>query len=50
MSAANECFLASGTWIVSPNTVKTHARTIYRKLDVNRRSAAVARGRQLGYL
>ena len=29
------------------HTVKTHARTIYRKLDINRRSAAVARGRQL---
>jgi LuxR family maltose regulon positive regulatory protein len=35
---------------VSYNTVKTHTRTIYRKLDVNGRSAAVARGRQLGYL
>ena len=40
----------AGHLYLSVNTVKTHARTIYRKLDVNRRSAAVARGRQLGYL
>jgi LuxR family maltose regulon positive regulatory protein len=40
----------AGHLLVSYNTVKTHARMIYRKLGVNGRSAAVARGRQLGYL
>jgi len=34
---------------VSYNTAKTHTRTIYRKLGVRSRSAAVARGRILGY-
>lgn len=32
---------------VSPNTVKTHARVIYRKLGVSSRSAAVAAARDL---
>ena len=35
---------------VSYNTAKTHTRTIYRKLGVRSRSAAVARARALGYL
>jgi LuxR family maltose regulon positive regulatory protein len=33
---------------VSPNTVKTHTRAIYRKLGVSSRRDAVARGRLLG--
>jgi LuxR family transcriptional regulator, maltose regulon positive regulatory protein len=35
---------------LSPNTIKTHARTLYRKLDVSDRQDAVARGRELGLL
>jgi LuxR family maltose regulon positive regulatory protein len=35
---------------VSLNTVKTHMRHIYEKLGVHRRSAAVARARELGQL
>jgi LuxR family maltose regulon positive regulatory protein len=35
---------------VSLNTVKTHLKTIYRKLDVERRDEAVRRARQLGLL
>jgi len=35
---------------VSYNTAKTHTRTIYRKLGVSSRSAAVARARALHYL
>ncbi len=35
---------------VSRNTVKTHVRGIYRKLDVDSRVAAVARARELGLL
>jgi LuxR family maltose regulon positive regulatory protein len=33
---------------VSHNTIKTHCRTIYRKLDVRGRAAAVARARERG--
>ncbi|MCC6790661.1 MAG: response regulator transcription factor [Thermomicrobiales bacterium] len=33
---------------ISFNTVKTHSRSIYRKLGVTRRTDAVARARQLG--
>lgn len=32
------------------NTVKTHTRTVFRKLGVSRREDAVARGRELGLL
>jgi LuxR family maltose regulon positive regulatory protein len=35
---------------VSPNTVKTQAQAIYRKLDASSRSEAVARARELGLL
>jgi LuxR family transcriptional regulator, maltose regulon positive regulatory protein len=35
---------------VSLNTVKTHLRSIYRKLDVNGRADAVDRARQLSLL
>jgi LuxR family maltose regulon positive regulatory protein len=35
---------------VSLNTVKTHQRALYRKLGVECRAAAVARGRELGLL
>lgn len=35
---------------LSPNTVKTHARMLYRKLDVSDRQEAVARGRELGLI
>ena len=36
--------------IVSPNTVRTHMRHIYAKLDAHTRSEAVARARELGLL
>jgi LuxR family transcriptional regulator, maltose regulon positive regulatory protein len=35
---------------VSPNTVKTQAQAVYRKLDASSRSEAVARARELGLL
>jgi LuxR family transcriptional regulator, maltose regulon positive regulatory protein len=35
---------------VSPNTIKTHVKGIYRKLDASNREAAVARARELGLL
>jgi LuxR family transcriptional regulator, maltose regulon positive regulatory protein len=35
---------------VSPNTAKTHAVSIYRKLDASSRGQAVARARELGLL
>ncbi|HJW76409.1 MAG TPA: LuxR C-terminal-related transcriptional regulator, partial [Thermoleophilia bacterium] len=35
---------------VSPETVRTHVRDIYRKLEVHSRSEAVARARELGLL
>ncbi len=36
--------------VVSLNTVRTHTKRIYTKLDVNNRRAAVTRARQLGLL
>jgi LuxR family transcriptional regulator, maltose regulon positive regulatory protein len=36
--------------LVSANTVKSHANSVYRKLDVTCRSDAVARARRLGLL
>ena len=35
---------------VSLNTVKSHLKTIYRKLDVERRDDAVRRARQMGLI
>ena len=35
---------------VTPNTVKTHVRGIYRKLDASNREEVVARARELGLL
>jgi LuxR family maltose regulon positive regulatory protein len=35
---------------VSPNTVKTHQRALYRKLNVATRTEAVDRARELGLL
>ena len=35
---------------LSPNTIKTHAQAIYRKLGVSTRHDAVERGRQVGRL
>jgi LuxR family maltose regulon positive regulatory protein len=35
---------------VSPNTVKTQAQAVYRKLDASSRSEAVVRARDLGLL
>jgi len=40
----------AGELFVSVNTVKTHVRSIYRKLDVGSRRAAVARAREAGLL
>jgi LuxR family transcriptional regulator, maltose regulon positive regulatory protein len=40
----------ASTLYVSLNTVKTHARSIYRKLNVDTRDQAVARARELGVL
>ncbi|WP_371102672.1 response regulator transcription factor, partial [Streptomyces sp. PU_AKi4] len=35
---------------VSVNTVKTHLKSVYRKLSVNRRNEAVRRARELDLL
>jgi LuxR family maltose regulon positive regulatory protein len=35
---------------ISPNTVKSQAHAVYRKLDVSSRSEAVARAQELGLL
>jgi LuxR family transcriptional regulator, maltose regulon positive regulatory protein len=40
----------AGLAYVTPNTVKSHASSLYRKLDVNCRSDAVARARWCGLL
>ena len=37
----------AGELFVSVNTVKTHVKSIYRKLEVSSRREAVARARQL---
>jgi LuxR family maltose regulon positive regulatory protein len=39
-----------GELFLSPNTVRTHTRSIYRKLGVRSRADAVARGEALGLL
>jgi LuxR family maltose regulon positive regulatory protein len=39
-----------GSLYLSLNTVKTHSRSIYRKLDVSTRAEAVERGRELGLI
>jgi LuxR family maltose regulon positive regulatory protein len=36
--------------VVAPSTIKTHINNIYRKLEVNKRTQAAARARQLGLL
>jgi DNA-binding NarL/FixJ family response regulator len=35
-------------FVVSSGTVKAHTASVYRKLDANNRTAAVARARQIG--
>jgi LuxR family maltose regulon positive regulatory protein len=40
----------ANTLFVTPNTLKTHLRAIYRKLGVVSRTEAVARARALGLL
>lgn len=40
----------AGRMFISVNTVRTHVRNILRKLDVNRRNAAVRRARELRLL
>jgi LuxR family maltose regulon positive regulatory protein len=40
----------AGELFVSPNTVKTHARAVYRKLDASSRGEAVVRARDAGLL
>jgi LuxR family maltose regulon positive regulatory protein len=35
---------------LSPNTIKTHTRALYRKLGVSDRRDAVARARELGII
>jgi LuxR family maltose regulon positive regulatory protein len=40
----------AGEMFVSVNTVKTHLKHIYRKLDVSERRDAVRRGRDLHLL
>ena len=38
------------TLFLSPNTIRTHTRVLYRKLGVNSRAEAVARATSLGLL
>ena len=40
----------AGELFLSPNTIRTHTRAIYRKLAVNSRADAVARADALGLL
>jgi LuxR family transcriptional regulator, maltose regulon positive regulatory protein len=39
-----------GALYISLNTVKTHTKSIYRKLGVSQREDAVARARELGLI
>ncbi|WP_440696692.1 LuxR C-terminal-related transcriptional regulator [Clavibacter nebraskensis] len=39
----------AGRLFISPNTVKSHVRSIYRKLDASSRAEAVERARALGH-
>ncbi len=38
------------TLVVSLNTMRTHTKNIYSKLDVNSRRAAVSRAKELGLI
>ena len=38
------------TLFLSPNTIRTHTRVLYRKLGVNSRAEAVARATSLGLI
>jgi LuxR family maltose regulon positive regulatory protein len=40
----------AGALFVSPNTLKSHMKSIYRKLDVNSRADAVREGQALGLI
>ena len=40
----------AAVWVMSPNTVKSQAMSIYRKLGATSRSQAVTRSRELGLL
>jgi DNA-binding CsgD family transcriptional regulator len=42
------CAEIGGRLGITPNTVKSHASAVYRKLGVPDRRTAVAKGRQLG--
>jgi DNA-binding CsgD family transcriptional regulator len=40
----------AGRLAISVNTVRSHVRVIYRKLDVSTRTAAVLKGMRLGVI
>ena len=40
----------AGAMFVSPNTLKSHMKSIYRKLDVNSRATAVHEGEARGLI
>jgi ATP/maltotriose-dependent transcriptional regulator MalT len=40
----------AGTLHISQNTIKTHLKNLYRKMDVESRQEAVTRGRELSLL
>ena len=40
----------AGALFVSPNTLKSHMKSIYRKLDVSSRAAAVRQGETRGLI